>query len=113
MLRRRRRAPGGFAAWSIDMQRIANTFRDGAQRPRARYALLRDQRGLSSLEYALLFVIVCIGALVVWHMLGRDMRCQLELAISHFYEALGGAPSSQPSACAGSGSGAGNGIYPP
>jgi len=39
--------------------------------------LARDQRGLSTMEYAVLFVIIVVGALALWSRLGRSLATQV------------------------------------
>lgn len=39
--------------------------------------LLRDERGLSTMEYAVLFVIIVIGALALWSSLGNSLKTQI------------------------------------
>lgn len=65
---------------------------NGAKRTRPQ-RLLRDTRGLSSVEYALLFVLLCVGSLAVWQGLSRDLHCQIERATASFSRALGGTPT--------------------
>jgi Flp pilus assembly pilin Flp len=38
--------------------------------------LARDQRGLSTMEYAVLFVIIIVGALALWTRLGKSLADQ-------------------------------------
>jgi Flp pilus assembly pilin Flp len=59
-----------------------------------------DQGGLSSLEYAVLFVIVCVGALALWRTLGRSLVCQMTEADATFNATLGGGRNdTRPSYC--------------
>jgi cytoskeletal protein RodZ len=46
--------------------------------------LVRDRRGLSTLEFAVLFVVIIVGALALWHALGRSLESQLGRAQSAF-----------------------------
>jgi len=55
--------------------------RTAAMRTRRRAnagACLRDQRGLSTLEYALLFVLIMVGALALWRKLGTSLAANVE-----------------------------------
>jgi Tfp pilus assembly protein PilV len=55
--------------------------RTAAMRTRRRAnagACLRDQRGLSTLEYALLFVVIIVGALALWRKLGTSLAANVE-----------------------------------
>ena len=40
--------------------------------------LVRDQRGLSTMEYAVLFVIIVVGALALWTKLGKSLAEQVQ-----------------------------------
>lgn len=66
---------------------------------RPKHGLVRDQRGLSTLEYASLFAILCCGMLLVWGKLGSDFACQLRVAQAEFAAKLSGAPSPLPVDC--------------
>jgi hypothetical protein len=58
-----------------------------------------DQCGLSSLEYALLFIVICVGALVLWSKLGESMVCQMDAGADAFNHALGGVAHEIPGLC--------------
>jgi Flp pilus assembly pilin Flp len=45
--------------------------------PAAAACLLHDRRGLSTLEYALIFVLILVGALALWNKLGQSLNTQL------------------------------------
>jgi hypothetical protein len=76
--------------------------------------LTADAQGLSSLEYALLFVVICVGSLALWKSLGRHFACQMEQAQASFSQALGGTPEPVSALCsAASGTGTGNSNSPP
>jgi Flp pilus assembly pilin Flp len=53
--------------------------------------LLRDQRGLSTMEYAVLFVIIVVGALALWTKLGKTLAEQVKQGDQTFGESLGAA----------------------
>jgi len=55
--------------------RIANAVWAHEQRSRA--GLLRDQRGISTAEYAVLFVVLCIGSLATWRSLSKSINTQV------------------------------------
>lgn len=57
-----------------------------------RSSLLRDRQGLSTLEYSVLFIMLCVGALVVWTKLSGSLRCNLEMAQAQFASRLSGEP---------------------
>lgn len=52
--------------------------------------LARDQRGLSTMEYAVLFVIIVVGALTFWSKLGGRLTDNLSKGTDKFEETLGG-----------------------
>jgi hypothetical protein len=41
-------------------------------------SLLHDRRGLSTVEYAVLFIVLLVAALALWSALGRSLRTQLD-----------------------------------
>lgn len=43
----------------------------------------RDQRGLSTTEYAVLFVIIVVGALSVWSTLSDRQQAQIHAGAKH------------------------------
>jgi Flp pilus assembly pilin Flp len=51
--------------------------------------LARDQRGLSTMEYAVLFVIIVVGALALWSKLGKSLADQVSQGNEVFGKALG------------------------
>ena len=53
--------------------------------------LLRDQRGLTTLEYSLIFVLIVVGAVALWGKLGQSMHSQLASSETAFSSALQGA----------------------
>lgn len=55
-------------------------------------SLLRDRQGLSTLEYSVLFIMLCAGTLVVWTKLSGSFRCNLERAQAQFVSRLSGEP---------------------
>ena len=73
-----------------------------------------DERGLSTLEYALLFIVLCVGSLALWKVLGRHFACQMEQAEASFTQALGGVPRPElPQCSALPSSGTSNSNIPP
>ena len=50
--------------------------------------LARDQRGLSTMEYAVLFVIIVVGALSLWGALGDKLKGNLQSGTGKFGSAL-------------------------
>lgn len=42
-----------------------------------RQCLGRDQRGLTTVEYTVLLVLILVGAIVLWKNLGKDVHKQL------------------------------------
>jgi Flp pilus assembly pilin Flp len=52
---------------------------------------VRDQRGLSTMEYAVLFVIIVVGALALWTKLGKSLAEQVRQGDQTFNSALGAA----------------------
>jgi Flp pilus assembly pilin Flp len=40
--------------------------------------LMKDERGLSTMEYAVLFVIIVVGAVAAWGTLGDDLLTNIE-----------------------------------
>ncbi|HEX4353213.1 MAG TPA: hypothetical protein VHZ95_09870 [Polyangiales bacterium] len=84
------------------------------------HRLLADRRGLSTLEYALLFVVICVGSLAFWHKLGRNLYCQMTVAEGTFTTRLGGSATGDQSYCSdvlgnggAGGLGSSNGQPPP
>jgi Flp pilus assembly pilin Flp len=39
-----------------------------------KHTLQKDEKGLSTMEYAVLFVVIVVGALVAWGALGEDLQ---------------------------------------
>lgn len=52
-------------------------------------SLLHDDRGLSTLEYAVLFVIILVGALAVWQQLGGALHAKVTVGEHAFSNMLG------------------------
>jgi len=50
---------------------------------------VRDQRGLSTMEYAVLFVIIVVGALALWTKLGKTLADQVSQGTQTFDKSLG------------------------
>jgi Flp pilus assembly pilin Flp len=50
--------------------------------------LASDQRGLSTMEYAVLFVIIVVGAVGLWSELGDDLADQVDRGSTHFTETV-------------------------
>jgi len=46
--------------------------------------LQKDQKGLSTMEYAVLFVVIVVGALVAWSQLGADMATKVQTGTDSF-----------------------------
>ena len=46
--------------------------------------LAKDQRGLSTMEYAVLFVIIVIGAIALWTNLGSSLATQVSTGTDTF-----------------------------
>lgn len=57
--------------------------------------LARDQRGLSTMEYAVLFVIIVVGALTFWSKLGGRLTDNLNKGTDQFEKTLGGVNNGQ------------------
>jgi Flp pilus assembly pilin Flp len=53
----------------------------------------RDERGLSTMEYAVLFVIIVVGALALWTKLGKSLADQVSQGDQTFNTRLGTANS--------------------
>jgi Flp pilus assembly pilin Flp len=51
--------------------------------------LSRDERGLSTMEYAVLFVIIVVGALALWTKLGKSLADQVSQGDQTFTTKLG------------------------
>lgn len=58
---------------------------------------LTDQRGLSTMEYAVLFIIILVGAIVAWSTLGEDLEAQLRGGTETVNETLSGRTGVAPS----------------
>jgi Flp pilus assembly pilin Flp len=54
----------------------------------------KDERGLSTMEYAVLFVIIVVGALALWTKLGASLANQVSQGDQSFNNALGAANQS-------------------
>lgn len=52
--------------------------------------LVKDQRGLSTMEYAVLFVIIVVGAVGLWSQLGDDLADQVERGTETFTTTVDG-----------------------
>jgi Flp pilus assembly pilin Flp len=50
----------------------------------ARSTLRRDQRGLSTVEYTVLLVLILAGAITLWKQLGGDVRTKLQSSVNAF-----------------------------
>lgn len=50
--------------------------------------LAKDQRGLSTMEYAVLFVIIVVGAIMLWMNLGESLSAQVADGTDTFNEQL-------------------------
>ena len=53
--------------------------------------LSKDNRGLSTMEYAVLFVIIVVGALALWTKLGKSLADQVTQGDQTFNTKLGDA----------------------
>src|SRR4051812_28313275 len=51
---------------------------------------LRDETGLSTLEYAVLFVVIVVGGLLAWQKLGSSLTKQVESSTLTFEQTLSG-----------------------
>ena len=51
--------------------------------------LSKDNRGLSTMEYAVLFVIIVVGALALWTKLGKSLADQVSQGDQSFNSKLG------------------------
>lgn len=60
-----------------------------------RTGLYRDQRGLSTMEYAVLFVIIVVGAIGLWSTLGDDLAQNIESGTETFNSTLEGHQGNQ------------------
>ena len=70
--------------------RNANTTHQFAPRSRLR-ELGADRRGLSTLEYAVIFIVILIGGLALWKNLSRSLATQVGDGNAAFDSALGAA----------------------
>jgi Flp pilus assembly pilin Flp len=52
--------------------------------------LARDERGLSTMEYAVLFVVIVVGAITLWSQLGDDLADNIEKGSETFSTTLEG-----------------------
>ena len=50
--------------------------------------LAKDERGLSTMEYAVLFVIIVVGALTLWSNLGDKLKSNLSTGTEKFDSTL-------------------------
>jgi Flp pilus assembly pilin Flp len=50
--------------------------------------LASDQRGLSTMEYAVLFVIIVVGAVGLWSQLGTDLADQVDRGTTNFVDTV-------------------------
>lgn len=48
-----------------------------SQKPLTTSSLLRDERGLSTVEYVILMAVVVIGAIGVWNKIGTEFKTAL------------------------------------
>ena len=46
--------------------------------------LKKDQKGLSTMEYAVLFVIIVVGAIALWSALGQDLATRISKGTDTF-----------------------------
>jgi Flp pilus assembly pilin Flp len=46
--------------------------------------LRRDQRGLSTVEYTVLLVLILAGAISLWKKLGGDLQSRLDRSVTEF-----------------------------
>ena len=53
--------------------------------------LLRDRRGISTLEYAVIFITILIGGLALWSKLGKSMNDQVSNGATTLNAVLGAA----------------------
>jgi hypothetical protein len=77
----------------------------GTRMQASRCRLASDARGLSTLEYALLFVILVVGALFVWGSVGRHLLCHVDSGTRQFVRALGASDQDLNDYCRAPGSG--------
>lgn len=47
-------------------------------------SILRDERGLSTVEYVVLLVLICAGCVALWNTFGGDVRDRLDSASGEF-----------------------------
>ena len=66
--------------------------------------LQRDQRGLSTVEYTVLLVLILAGAISLWKKLGGDLQSRLDKSVTEF-EKVQVTPSTSGGASSGSGTG--------
>lgn len=66
------------------------------ERTRQLSALRRDARGLSALEYALLFILLVVAGLVIWNKLGQSLGTQVDSGTDELSAALAGAQLAAP-----------------
>lgn len=71
-------------------------YASSARRPRRSASLLGHEHGLSTLEYALLFILIVVGALLMWRKLGDSLTNKLDSGIERLDETLALASSPEP-----------------
>lgn len=52
--------------------------------------LAQDERGLSTMEYAVLFVVIVVGAITLWSELGTDLAENIQEGTETFSTTLDG-----------------------
>lgn len=57
-------------------------------------SLFRDERGLSTLEYAILLVLILVGSIQLWTTLGKDLQTGLKTGTTEFGKAIKSKPAS-------------------
>jgi len=62
-------------------------------------SILRCERGLSTLEYTVVFILLLVGVLAVWMKLGRSLETQVGTGEQTFARALSAAQAPGVSAC--------------
>jgi Flp pilus assembly pilin Flp len=67
---------------------------------RASATLLNDERGLSTVEYVVILVLVCAVAIGTWTMFGQQVRCALGMANDTVAAGIGVDSTVGPQACA-------------
>jgi hypothetical protein len=63
----------------------------GKARPGARGQLIADRRGISTMEYAVIFIVILIGGLALWKNLSKSLAGEVSTGNATFDATLGAA----------------------